>query len=46
MLQQFLQNNISQIVSNKKLKGNSILTSNFVNNYVNENVLDINFYLK
>ncbi len=46
MLKQFLKLNILQSVRNPNLKGSSFFTTKFVDNYVNKNMLDINFILK
>ena len=46
MLKAYLKLNILQIVYNSNLKGASFLTTDFLDNYVNENMLDINIILK
>lgn len=46
MLQQFIKLNILQTVRNYNLKGNQLFTNKFVDNYVDKNILDINFKLK
>ncbi|MCF6182204.1 M15 family metallopeptidase [Lutibacter sp.] len=46
MLKQFLKLNILQSVRNLNLKGSLFFSNKFVDNYVNKNMLDINFILK
>ena len=46
MFKQFLKLNIIKSIKNKNLKGNQLMTFNFVHNYVNKNIKDINFQLK
>jgi LAS superfamily LD-carboxypeptidase LdcB len=46
MLKQFLKLNLQQLIKSNKLKGSSFITTKFVYNYVEKNLLDINFIFK
>ena len=45
MLQQYYKLNLVQILKNQKIKGSQFFTTQFINNYFQNNVLGINDYL-